>query len=114
MVQRFVLPWPPSVNTWTRCHRSRAYKSKHWKIYSEGAGAVLGVAGETITTPCRAVYRLEPPTRRKYDLDNRAKIIGDCLQEWGILEDDHLIHWLTLYKGPVFPGGRAIVKVYSS
>jgi len=48
------------------------------------------------------------PNRRKRDLDNIMKTLGDCLVYAGILEDDNLIYKQTLEK-KVIKGKEGVV-----
>jgi len=112
---RLDLPWPPSVNRWLRVARGRVIKSKPWREWIEGAGMVvydtfkeasaIGVQGVQVS------ILLEAPTRRVYDIDNRAKAILDALEAHGVLESDALIDRLTITRGERYPGGRARVVV---
>lgn len=112
----FDLPWPPSVNRWLRVYGGRAVKSKEWRLFHEGAGMVISDAyqGPLLTESGISVFiSLEAPTRRGYDIDNRAKGILDACQ--GIIyEDDRQVDTLILTRGERYPGGRARVMVWSS
>ena len=56
---------------------------------------------------------LDPPTRRAFDVDNRAKAVLDALEHAGVYEDDGQIDSLTLTRGELFKGGRAIINFRS-
>jgi len=109
----FDLPWPPSVNRWLRIWGGRAVKSTEWRTFGEGAGMVITEAykGPILTESgiCVSIC-LDPPTRRRFDIDNRAKGCLDAME--GIIYDnDYQVDVLTLIRGERYPGGRARVLV---
>lgn len=60
----------------------------------------LAVAGlmipktETFTVPVGMTIRACPPDKRRRDLDNIVKPLGDLLEHSGVLKNDSLIHEL--------------------
>jgi crossover junction endodeoxyribonuclease RusA len=54
---------------------------------------------------------IHPPDRRAFDLDNRLKALLDALAHAGVYEDDGQIDELNIQRGPIVPGGKAIVEV---
>lgn len=109
----FCLPWPPTVNTYYR-HvvmggSSRTLISKRGREYQTCCDGM-----HVMQWSCRLAISLEfhAPTRRKYDLDNRAKAVLDALQHGGIIEDDELIDHLTLVRGEIIPrNGKVVVTI---
>ncbi|WP_456383190.1 RusA family crossover junction endodeoxyribonuclease [Persephonella sp.] len=53
---------------------------------------------DTISQPVEVSILFILPDRRRRDLDNIMKTLGDCLVYAGILEDDNLIYKQTLEK----------------
>jgi crossover junction endodeoxyribonuclease RusA len=51
------------------------------------------------------------PDRRKRDLDNLWKVLGDALTKAGVWKDDSQIWELHLKRGPVFAGGKVEVVI---
>jgi len=47
--------------------------------------------------------RLYGPSRRSYDIDNRAKAVLDLLQSEEVIEDDRQVDRLVLLRGVVYP-----------
>ncbi len=54
---------------------------------------------------------LHAPNKRKYDIDNRCKAILDAMQDSLLFEDDEQIDSLTLRRGEICKGGKAIVHI---
>ncbi len=106
------LPWPPSVNHYWRTWRGRMLISRQGRAYREQVGAILRAAGVTPQSGRLAVHvELYPPDRRKRDVDNTFKAIGDSLQHGGAFQDDSQIVWLLLEKAEVVDSGRVIVRI---
>lgn len=106
------LPWPPSVNHYWRTWRGRMLISRHGRAYRDHVGAILKAAGVTPQAGPLAVHvELYPPDRRKRDVDNTFKAIGDSLQHGGAFQDDSQIVWLLLEKAEVVAEGKVIVRI---
>lgn len=106
------LPWPPSVNHYWRTWRGRMLISRQGRAYREQVGAILRAAGVTpLAGPLAVHVELYPPDRRKRDVDNSLKAIGDSLQHGGAFQDDSQIVWLLLEKAEVVAGGKVIVRI---
>ncbi len=91
--QAFLLPWPPSVNTRER------YPTRSYLEWVDDAGAAI-IAQDVCTTTGTVEIEIElgAPSKRKWDLDNRAKAVLDLLVLHGIIEDDNskILRRLTL------------------
>lgn len=108
----FTLPWPPSVNHYWRTWRGRMLISRQGRAYREQVGAILRAAGVTPLSGHLAIHvELYPPDKRKRDVDNTFKAIGDSLQHGGAFHDDSQIVWLLLEKAEVVSGGRVVVRI---
>ncbi len=106
------LPWPPSVNHYWRTWRGRMLISRQGRAYREQVGAILKAASMTPQAGPLAVHvELYPPDRRKRDVDNTFKAIGDSLQHGGVFQDDSQIVWLLLERAEGVAGGKVIVRV---
>lgn len=106
------LPWPPSVNHYWRTWRGRMLISRQGRAYRDQVGAILRVAGVTPLAGSLAVHvELYPRDRRKRDVDNTFKAIGDSLQHGGAFQDDSQIVWLLLEKAEVVAGGKVVVRI---
>ena len=107
---RYVLPFPPSVNTYWRRKGSRYFISKK------------GVEFKKAVNQC---VKRRPNTRRRlqvtigyqrqdnvdYDIDNYAKAVQDALQSVGVYQDDGQVDKLIQERLPVAKVGACYVEV---
>ena len=110
----FVLPFPPSANGLYRVFRGRTIVSKQCREYKKTVIAImeeLGLADEQLEDRLRVYIELHAPTRRKYDLDNRLKVLMDSLQASGFMVDDEQVDSLRVDRGVIVTGGKTIVRV---
>lgn len=115
---KFVMPWPPTVNHYHQPVRMgrgvRIIKGKKAKEYAKLAASELdklGMTGECLTERLSVSLKLNPPTLRKYDVDNRPKGVMDALTEAGFWLDDEQVDRLVLTKGEKIKGGSVDVMV---
>lgn len=84
-----ILPFPPSVNNLfmnvSRGGRIKTAKYRAWEKQADAAipSGIVKLQGDVI-----AVYVLGRPDRRRRDIANTEKAVGDTLVRWGVLEDD--------------------------
>jgi Holliday junction resolvase RusA-like endonuclease len=52
-----------------------------------------------------AIIVLNPPDKRKSDVDNRTKVVLDLCQKMGLIENDNLCRLLVAFYGE--EGGKA-------
>jgi Holliday junction resolvase RusA-like endonuclease len=93
----YLVPWPPSVNQYWRAVKGRnilSEKARKWKKLAEQQLMTQKI--EMMEGPAVIIIHLYPPTRRKYDIDNRVKAILDLLVKCGIIEDDDNEHVVQL------------------
>jgi len=121
MIDPLVLPFPPSGNTYYRSIRMgqscRVLISKRGREYKQGVVDLIASMTEQDTFPISSrvgmSVMLHAPNRRRYDLDNRAKALCDALEGAGVFAiGDEQIDALTLRRGEIIKGGRAVVHLY--
>ena len=110
-MQKLKLPYPPSVNRYWRYVGPRVLVSKQGREYRTAVGMYLHrknvkpLDGDLVVD-----ITLEPPDRRKRDVDNVLKAMLDSLQAGGAFHDDSQIVRLSIEKHAPFPKeGRAYV-----
>ena len=114
MNYEFTLPWPPSINGYWRAFRNRQIISKRGREYRTNAVnqlKELGLFNENIAKPLSVTLTLNPPTLRRYDVDNFNKALFDALTHGSFWLDDEQVCKLTIIKGEKIKGGNVIVKV---
>ena len=83
------IPYPPSVNHLHRRVGPRTLLSREGRAYYE---RVTGIAGYLNLPTFKGRLALDvevyPPDRRRRDLDNVLKAIGDALKHARLIEDD--------------------------
>ena len=114
MNYEFELPWPPSVNAWIKPFRNRLILTKRGREYRKAVIdnlTALKLDNEMIAGDLVIRMTLNPPTLRKYDVDNFNKALFDGLTNAGFWVDDEQVQKLTVTKGEKIKGGNVIVNV---
>ena len=114
MTYEFEMPWPPSVGSCWRAYNNRFILSKRGRQYRVDAIAKLkelGLASENISDRLSVSLVLNPPTLRKYDVDNFNKALFDALSHGEFWLDDEQVDRLTVTKGVKTKGGNIQIKV---
>lgn len=100
------LPWPPTANTyWRRCGHVIYLSPKAVAYRKEVIIKCLSyknyfINGERLSLEIHAY----PPDKRKRDLDNLCKCIGDSLQHAQVYDDDNQIDELIIRRMPEIIG----------
>lgn len=109
------LPYPPSVNKYYR-HPTRGALAGRHLISREGRAYrqhvyLLAIRSEPLTGRLDVQINLQPPDRRKRDIDNTQKALFDALTHAGIWVDDSQIDRLMVVRLPPTPGGAVRVHI---
>lgn len=110
----FTMPYPPSVNGYWRTFRNRQIISKRGREYRKAAQShlkALGLHDELLDGRLSVFVTINPPTARKYDVDNFCKAPFDALSHAGFWLDDEQIDKLVVIKGKKVEGGRLDVSI---
>lgn len=110
----FKMPFPPSVNAWKTPFRNRMILSKRGREYRKQVNTeleMLGLAGENLQGNLSVSLTLNPPTLRRYDIDNFTKSLFDAFTLSNFWGDDEQVVKLIIYKGEKQAGGNVMVKV---
>ncbi|HCD2376233.1 TPA: RusA family crossover junction endodeoxyribonuclease [Klebsiella pneumoniae] len=117
---KFILPFPPSVNSYWRSPNKGTAKGK--LLVSEAGRkfkhAVRAAIIEQLkavpklsASPAEVVIVLHPPDYRRRDLDNYNKALFDALTYAGIWEDDSQVKRMTIEWGENAKGGRVEISI---
>ena len=108
---RVILPWPPTGNTGTRHANGAHYLTDAHKAYRRTVGElVVGMRLPRLVGRINVHAIFAPPDRRKRDLDNAWKVVGDALQHAGLYADDADIDRLLLERTvPLMNGSVCVV-----
>ena len=114
MSYKFELPWPPSINGYWATFRNRRIISKKGRQYKKDVYQAVkdkNLLDEKLGGDLVVSIILNPPTLRRYDVDNYVKCIFDSLGEAGFWVDDSQVVRLVVEKGVKTKGGNALVTV---
>jgi len=109
------LGFPPSLNTYWRRTGSRFYVCERGIQYRKdtrkAAVMALGFAYEPIRGSVSLTLDAYPPDRRKRDLDNLGKAVGDSLQHARVFLDDFQVDELHIIRHVPVLGGKLVVTI---
>ena len=120
---KFVLPWPPSTNAYYRAivrtklvngkltHYPAAILSEKARAYKGKVKLAVGFFPVPLSGPVAVSMVLHPPTKRKYDIDNRFKAVLDSLTAAGVWLDDSQVVELQAAKGDIIKSGQVVVRI---
>ncbi|EPB8530815.1 RusA family crossover junction endodeoxyribonuclease [Escherichia coli] len=114
MRTEFVLPYPPTVNTYWRRRGSTYFISEKGKRYRRAVALIVRQQRLQLHLSGRLAIKIiaEPPDKRRRDLDNILKAPLDALTHAGLLIDDEQFEEINIVRGQVVPGGRLGMKIY--
>ncbi|ENE3889371.1 RusA family crossover junction endodeoxyribonuclease [Escherichia coli] len=108
----FVLPYPPTVNTYWRRRGSTYFVSKAGECYRRDVALIVRQQGLKLNLSLLAIKIIaEPPAKRRRDLDNILKAPLDALTHAGLLIDDEQFDEINIVRGLPVPGGRLGIKI---
>lgn len=110
---QFVLPYPPSLNTYWRRRGSQYYISDKGQKYRKDVQQIIRQLKLDIFTKSRLRIKViaDVPDSRRRDLDNILKGLLDSLINAGFAEDDEQFDDIRVIRGVKVPGGRLGIKI---
>lgn len=109
---RFILPLSPSINHYFHRNGSRTYLPAKVREYRQEVADIVAAAGHpTLEGRLQVAMAIHMPTKRRADIDNRAKGALDALTHAGVWLDDEQVDDLHLIRQQVIPGGRMVVVI---
>lgn len=114
---RIELPYPPTVNTYWR-HipmggRVRSLISKRGRDYRAMVALEVTVqrAAKRLAGRLQVEIEAHVPDRRRRDIDNLFKALGDACTYAGVWIDDEQIDRLSIARRERIPGGRVVMTI---
>ncbi len=113
MRTEFVLPYPPTVNTYWRRRGNTYFISEAGKRYRRDVAHIVCLQQLKLNLSGRLAIKViaEPPDKRRRDLDNILKAPLDALTHAGLLMDDEQFDEIVIVRGQPVPGGRLGIKI---
>lgn len=117
---KFVLPFPPSVNTYWRAPNKGPLAGRHLisakgRAYQSAACAAIVEQLRRLPKPTSAPAAVEiilfPPDARRRDIDNYNKALFDALTHAGVWEDDSQVKRMLVEWGPVTRKGSVEITI---
>ena len=106
------LPFPPSVNGYWRAYRGRQILSAKARAYRANVeGHCLIGKIRRMLGPLAVKLWLQPPDKRRRDVDNYSKGLLDALTKAGAWDDDSQIMDLSITMCEPVKGGGVTVEV---
>ena len=106
----YVLPYPPTINTYWRKFRNHMTISKRGRAFRNAVCLALR-GSEPLEGPLLVKIRAYPPDRRKRDIDNIQKPLLDALEKGKAFFDDNQISVLITQRCSPVRGGRTEVTI---
>ncbi len=108
------LPWPPSINKYWRRNGGRYFISPEGTLYRKNVIAKCRDHKGFFNEKQRLIMSIDayPPDKRRRDLDNILKAIGDSLQHAEVYEDDNQIDGIHISRMPSLEG-KVVIRLQS-
>lgn len=111
----FILPFPPSVNTyWRHVGKNTLISEKGRKFRANAIAAVyeqLRKRPMAITSDVSVIVKMYPPTNHRRDIDNYLKAPFDALTHANVWKDDEQVKRVDMEWCEVVKGGRFEITI---
>jgi Holliday junction resolvase RusA-like endonuclease len=98
---------------WGQAGKRKFLKKAAHEFRAKVQDAVVEAKAKFIGERAAVFVALYPPTKRKYDADNRLKCLLDALQHTGVIYDDEIVDTIVVVKREVVAGGMCKVVIVS-
>ena len=108
------LPWPPSVNHVWRRVGSKTILSAQGREYRKAVGEhclLHKIANTRLSGRLSVRILVNPPDRRRRDIDNLTKVPLDALTHAGVWGDDSQIDELYIRRDEIKQGGTITIQI---
>lgn len=111
----FILPFPPSVNTyWRHVGKKTLISEKGRKFRANAIAAVyeqLRKRPMAVTGDVSVIVKMYPPTKHRRDIDNFLKAPFDALTHANVWKDDEQVKRVDMEWCEVVKGGRFEITI---
>jgi crossover junction endodeoxyribonuclease RusA len=108
-MQKFELPYPPSVNSYWGFSGSRRYLTKKAVEFKKIVYTTVSTGKPYGKARLSIHIKLSPPDKRVRDIDNCLKSLLDALCQAGMFDDDSQIDRIYLVRDQVIKFGKCVV-----
>ena len=108
------LPWPPSTNRVWRNVKGRTILSADGRMYREVVGRhclASKIAGKRLSWRLSVRFIINPPDRRRRDIDNLVKVPLDALTHAAVWLDDSQIDEMYMRRKEVKKDGEITIQI---
>ena len=108
------LPYPPTGNLiWRHTKAGRHYLTDNARKYYQAVDDLFRLSSQPgiLDGKLHVEFDIYPPDRRKRDLDNAVKVLGDACTKAGIWKDDSQIYKLVVEKMDVVEHSQICVQI---
>ena len=108
------LPWPPSTNRVWRNVKGRTILSADGRMYREVVGMhclASKIAGKRLSGRLSVRFIINPPDRRRRDIDNLVKVPLDALTHAAVWLDDSQIDEMYMRRKEVKKDGEITIQI---
>lgn len=110
----FEIPYPTVTgnHVWKHSGRKHYLTTKALDYYADVQMAVMAQGAHiAIDEPIRVQCLLYAPDRKRRDMDNAWKVIGDALTKASVWADDSLIRSLLIEWMPPIKNGKVLISI---
>jgi crossover junction endodeoxyribonuclease RusA len=105
------LPYPPSANRlWIRARKGMRRSDEYMAWLNEAGWMAKAQRPKRISGPYKLSVQASRPDKRRRDIDNLLKPIGDLLEHIGVIENDCDCEMVTARWVTVGQGVTAIIE----
>ena len=94
----FLLPFPPSANTYWRHNRGHVHVSAKARAYRQEIRIRCRMPGP-LTERLHILLQMHHWRKSGWDIDNHVKVLLDALEKAGVYENDEQVDRLSIQRG---------------
>lgn len=117
MIQNFVLPYPPSVNSYLKPARNGRGQVKSAEARRYCKDVAISVAAQGVKSfdskRISVFINVYPPDNRRRDIQNLTKVLFDSLELAGVYDDDSQVDFYNVRRMDKQKSGKVCITIES-